>query len=241
MTTLEGLVPTTGAGFVLLVVCGTLACWYGLETVAVLAEGWPSGSVNKHSSLEQCTWLRSLGASQSYGLFAQITSQRNEIVIFEKHHASGHAPQHAEHSGGGKHAAAEWCELRFAYKPGPLDRTPPRLPSLHMPRLDWLLWLEAIRVGSPASLELQRQLGVGPMAAAHEWFRELLRRLREREEAVVALLEPTRDLREVLARPPLETRVALYEYAFSCPGVGREGQDWEVGQWWSRRCVMDIL
>jgi predicted DCC family thiol-disulfide oxidoreductase YuxK len=60
-----------------------------------------------------------------YGLFAVMTTQRDEIVI--------------EGSADG----AEWREYQFRYKPGDLDRRPPwNIP--HQPRLDWQMWFAAL-------------------------------------------------------------------------------------------------
>jgi predicted DCC family thiol-disulfide oxidoreductase YuxK len=60
-----------------------------------------------------------------YGLFAVMTTERNEIVI--------------EGSADG----AEWREYQFRYKPGDLSRRPPwNIP--HQPRLDWQMWFAAL-------------------------------------------------------------------------------------------------
>jgi predicted DCC family thiol-disulfide oxidoreductase YuxK len=60
-----------------------------------------------------------------YGLFAVMTTQRDEIVI--------------EGSADG----ADWREYEFRYKPGDLARRPPwNIP--HQPRLDWQMWFAAL-------------------------------------------------------------------------------------------------
>ena len=60
-----------------------------------------------------------------YGLFAVMTTQRDEIVI--------------EGSADG----ADWSEYEFRYKPGDLSRRPPwNIP--HQPRLDWQMWFAAL-------------------------------------------------------------------------------------------------
>jgi hypothetical protein len=60
-----------------------------------------------------------------YGLFAVMTTQRDEIVI--------------EGSADG----ADWREYEFRYKPGDLTRRPPwNIP--HQPRLDWQMWFAAL-------------------------------------------------------------------------------------------------
>lgn len=60
-----------------------------------------------------------------YGLFANMTTQRPEIII--------------EGSVDGEH----WRAYTFPYKPGPLER-PPRWNAPHQPRLDWQMWFAAL-------------------------------------------------------------------------------------------------
>jgi len=61
----------------------------------------------------------------SYGLFAVMTTRRNEIVIE------------------GSNDGVEWREYEFRYKPGDLSRRPPwNIP--HQPRLDWQMWFAAL-------------------------------------------------------------------------------------------------
>lgn len=76
----------------------------------------------------------------SYGLFASMTTTRDEILY--------------EASGDGK----EWYEIRFRYKPGDLARAPP-FNAPHQPRLDWQLWF--------ASLDLDGHRGLLESLAAH--------------------------------------------------------------------------
>jgi hypothetical protein len=60
-----------------------------------------------------------------YGLFANMTTTRPEIVL--------------EGSDDGEH----WREYEFRYKPGSLIRRPPwNIP--HQPRLDWQMWFAAL-------------------------------------------------------------------------------------------------
>jgi predicted DCC family thiol-disulfide oxidoreductase YuxK len=66
-----------------------------------------------------------LHMTSGYGLFAVMTTQRDEIVI--------------EGSADG----ADWREYEFRYKPGDLTRRPPwNIP--HQPRLDWQMWFAAL-------------------------------------------------------------------------------------------------
>jgi hypothetical protein len=60
-----------------------------------------------------------------YGLFAIMTTKREEIVIE------------------GSDDGVEWKEYEFRYKPGDLSRRPPwNMP--HQPRLDWQMWFAAL-------------------------------------------------------------------------------------------------
>ena len=60
-----------------------------------------------------------------YGLFAVMTTTRNEIIV--------------EGSDDGE----RWREYEFRYKPGDLNRRPPwNIP--HQPRLDWQMWFAAL-------------------------------------------------------------------------------------------------
>jgi hypothetical protein len=63
--------------------------------------------------------------ASSYGLFAVMTREREEIDL--------------EGSADG----ATWKPYRFPYKPGPLDERP-RFALLHMPRLDWQMWFASL-------------------------------------------------------------------------------------------------
>jgi predicted DCC family thiol-disulfide oxidoreductase YuxK len=61
----------------------------------------------------------------AYGLFAVMTTKRNEIIIE------------------GSYDGAEWREYEFRYKPGDVARAPPwNIP--HQPRLDWQMWFAAL-------------------------------------------------------------------------------------------------
>ena len=60
-----------------------------------------------------------------YGLFAVMTTQRDEIVIE------------------GSDDGVDWREYEFRYKPGDVARRPPwNIP--HQPRLDWQMWFAAL-------------------------------------------------------------------------------------------------
>ncbi len=61
----------------------------------------------------------------SYGLFAVMTTKRDEIVIE------------------GSYDGIEWREYEFRYKPGDVARRP-RWNIPHQPRLDWQMWFAAL-------------------------------------------------------------------------------------------------
>jgi predicted DCC family thiol-disulfide oxidoreductase YuxK len=60
-----------------------------------------------------------------YGLFAQMTTQRDEIIIE------------------GSEDGTNWKEYEFNYKPGDLKRRPGFVEP-HQPRLDWQMWFAAL-------------------------------------------------------------------------------------------------
>lgn len=66
-----------------------------------------------------------LRSFNSYGLFANMTKGRPEIII--------------QGSNDGTH----WLSYEFKYKPGDLHRAPP-LVAPHQPRLDWQMWFAAL-------------------------------------------------------------------------------------------------
>src|SRR5580704_17821927 len=69
--------------------------------------------------------IEPLHVVSSYGLFAVMTTKRNEIVIE------------------GSNDGVEWLEYEFAFKPGDTARRPPwNIP--HQPRLDWQMWFAAL-------------------------------------------------------------------------------------------------
>ena len=70
-------------------------------------------------------FIEPLHLVSSYGLFAVMTTARDEIIIE------------------GSSDGTEWREYEFRYKPGDLARPPPwNIP--HQPRLDWQMWFAAL-------------------------------------------------------------------------------------------------
>lgn len=69
--------------------------------------------------------VQALHISSSYGLFANMTKSRPEIVIE------------------GSNDGILWQEYEFKYKPGDVNRRPPVV-APHQPRLDWQMWFAAL-------------------------------------------------------------------------------------------------
>ncbi len=99
--------------------------------------------------------LRSIN---SYGLFAVMTTTRDEIMI--------------EVSADGR----DWREWPFRWKPGDPRRAPPFV-APHMPRLDWQMWFAALGAPSPwfgnllyrllqGSPDVEKLMGPSPLNGA---------------------------------------------------------------------------
>ena len=71
-------------------------------------------------------WVGPFHIINSYGLFANMTESRPEIVIE------------------GSNYGRRWRQYEFKWKPGDLKR-PPRWAAPHQPRLDWQMWFAALR------------------------------------------------------------------------------------------------
>ena len=163
-----------------------------------------------------------------YGLFASMTTSRDEVVIRELHALPREVAQQAERDGlaSKAHDDKYWVELAFPYKPGPLNRAPPVL-FTHMPRLDWQLWF--------VSLQWEQS------SKTPEWFQQFLQCLRERRASVVNLVahrgqHPVQEL--VLMQEPKDTRVTFEDYEYCLPSqlaITKTDDGWECGDWWCRR------
>ena len=70
--------------------------------------------------------IQPFASVSSYGLFADMTTQRPEIVVE------------------GSRDGQTWLAYEFRYKPTALDRRP-GFTGPHMPRLDWQMWFAALR------------------------------------------------------------------------------------------------
>ena len=70
-------------------------------------------------------WVGPFRTINSYGLFANMTESRPEIVVE------------------GSNDRRTWHQYEFKWKPGDLKR-PPRWVAPHQPRLDWQMWFAAL-------------------------------------------------------------------------------------------------
>jgi lipase maturation factor 1 len=86
----------------------------------------------------------------TYGLFAVMTTERQEIVI--------------EGSADGQ----TWKEFLLPYRPGRLDEAP-RFVAPHQPRLDWQMWFASLSTcrGNPWLIRLQEELLRGDPTVRH--------------------------------------------------------------------------
>ncbi len=88
---------------------------------ATLRLGVPGGDLGRMVA----GWIAPLRSVNSYGLFADMTTHRPEIVIE------------------GSHDAITWREYGFRWKPGHVLRMPGHV-APHQPRLDWQFWFAAL-------------------------------------------------------------------------------------------------
>jgi predicted DCC family thiol-disulfide oxidoreductase YuxK len=99
---------------------GVVLVFLSLVEMDVRFGGSPPIAMRKIDQL-----IEPLRMVSSYGLFAVMTTERNEIIIE------------------GSDDGAEWYEYEFRYKPGDVTRRPPwNIP--HQPRLDWQMWFAAL-------------------------------------------------------------------------------------------------
>jgi len=70
-------------------------------------------------------WISPLRLVNSYGLFAVMTTERDEIIVE------------------GSNDGANWQPYEFRYKPGDVMRAPPWV-APYQPRLDWQMWFAAL-------------------------------------------------------------------------------------------------
>ncbi|CEM08662.1 unnamed protein product [Vitrella brassicaformis CCMP3155] len=159
-----------------------------------------------------------------YGLFASMTTRRQEIIL--------------EGSADGQ----TWWEFHHRYKPDAIDKAPKPLAPLHMPRVDWNFWFLPLQGGvasSPWFFSLVRLILEGS-PDVYRIFTRSTRRAADTDEWTAAVGSKNDTSRELLpfspAEPPKYVRGKLYTYEFSGgAGGGEGGGEWEEGRHWRRR------
>lgn len=84
------------------------------------------GQLFNETKLTELAWIRPYRSVNTYGLFADMTESRPEIVIE------------------GSNDQITWKPYGFKWKPGELNRAPGWV-APHQPRLDWQMWFAALR------------------------------------------------------------------------------------------------
>jgi Lipase maturation factor len=137
----------------------------------------------------------------TYGAFGGVTRLRHEIVM------EGTAGNIAL-------PGTALKEYEFKGKPGNTSRRPPQIAPYHL-RLDWLMWLAAMR---PYDVPV--------------WFLRLVAKLFDGDRRILRLLK-TNPFPET---PPQHIRALFYEYRFTSPEEKRG-----TGQWWHRILIAVYL
>ncbi|MEZ5501509.1 MAG: lipase maturation factor family protein [Halioglobus sp.] len=101
----------------------TAAAYLVLSTILLLSTG--SRGALTGGPRQLLSWAEPFHIANSYGLFAVMTTQRNEIVIE------------------GSRDGRQWQAYELPYKPGAVDRAPVWATPAQ-PRLDWQLWFAAL-------------------------------------------------------------------------------------------------
>ena len=94
-----------------------------VTTAEMLERIWPGAVPTALVELNQ--YVEPLRSTNSYGLFAVMTTERPEIIVE------------------GSEDGTSWKPYRFRWKPGELEPRP-WFTTPHMPRLDWQLWFAAL-------------------------------------------------------------------------------------------------
>jgi hypothetical protein len=94
-----------------------------VTTVEITERIWPG--VVPVALVEFGQYVGTLRSTNSYGLFAVMTTERLEVIVE------------------GSEDGTDWKPYRFRWKPGELNRRP-EFTTPHMPRLDWQLWFAAL-------------------------------------------------------------------------------------------------
>ncbi len=136
-----------------------------------------------------------------YGLFADMTTTRPEIVLE------------------GRHGDGPWRAYDFRYKPDDPEESPLQV-APHQPRLDWQMWF--------AALKARRAPDSAPARARYDrWLLRFVAELLRGTPAVTGLLDADSPFR---SRPPDAVRARLVEYRFTgWEGWSGGGRWWRRG------------
>lgn len=104
--------------------CLLAAAIISTSTLLELGRTFPSNRLVQ-AALPAISWIRPFRSINTYGLFANMTVHRPEILV--------------EGSNDGR----IWKTYEFKWKPGDLARRP-RFVAPHQPRLDWQMWFAAL-------------------------------------------------------------------------------------------------
>ena len=85
-----------------------------------------SGQLFREAGLPDVTWITPFRSINTYGLFADMTESRPEIIVE------------------GSNDRISWKTYEFRWKPGDLT-SPPKWVAPHQPRLDWQMWFAALQ------------------------------------------------------------------------------------------------
>lgn len=119
------------------------------------------GGVQIISMMEKLNTPPNVFVINTYGLFANMTEERPEIIIE------------------GSEDGRTWQEYNFKYKPDRLDERPPHI-APHQPRLDWQMWF--------AALTAERSMEFG-QPQYNQWFASFIEELLKGNDSVVNLLD----------------------------------------------------
>lgn len=84
------------------------------------------GQLFRNTPLPDLAWIRPFRSVNTYGLFADMTESRPEIIVE------------------GSNDRITWETYHFRWKPGDL-KAAPKWVAPHQPRLDWQMWFAALR------------------------------------------------------------------------------------------------
>jgi hypothetical protein len=104
--------------------------WAFAVLTALLSGGMLIARIDRHFALPAPLaaveeWIAPWRTINTYGLFAVMTTERDEIIVE------------------GSRDGFDWKPYEFTYKPGDPRRPPPWVEP-HMPRLDWQMWFAAL-------------------------------------------------------------------------------------------------